>query len=163
MSSSETRLNRRVALLGVLALGGCGLTPVYGPQGGGGALRGTVAVGTPDSVEAFRLKSQLERRLGQPETALYDLAVTLDYSEQEVGVSTGREITRYTLLGRAGYQLTRIETGETVAAGDVSTFASYSATGTSVATRAADQDARVRLAVMLADRIVSDLLIAGVQ
>ena len=161
MSSSETRLSRRATLLGVLALCGCGLAPVYGPQGGGGALRGTVAVGTPDSVEAFRLKGQLERRLGPPETALYDLDVSLAYSEESVGLSTGQEITRYTLLGRADYRLSRIDTGATVAAGEVSSFASYSATGTSVATRAADQDARERLAIILADRIVSELLIAG--
>ena len=164
MSSSETRLSRRATLLGALAmLGGCGLTPVYAPGGTGMALRGTVAVGAPDSVEAFRLKDHLEERLGRPETAVYDLAVTLDYTEEPVGVSTGQEITRYTLLGQAGYLLTRIATGEQVSAGEVSTFASYSATGTSVATRAADQDARDRLAIMLADRIVAELLISGVS
>ena len=165
MSSSETRLSRRATLLGALAvLGGCGLTPVYAPGGTGMALRGTVAVGTPDSVEAFRLKDHLEERLGRPETAVYDLAVTLlDYTEEPVGVSTGQEITRYTLLGQAGYLLTRTTTGEQVSAGEVSTFASYSATGTSVATRAADQDARDRLAIMLADRIVAELLISGVS
>ena len=45
-----------------------------------------------------------------------------------------------------------------VAQGEVSSFSSYSTEGTVIATNAAHADARGRLAVMLADQVVTRLL-----
>lgn len=153
--------DRRTLILSLTAatVAGCGFRPVYGPQGGGLALRGGVSVSTPDSREAFRLKARIEDRLGPPTAASYALDVAIGLTEETVGVSTGQDITRYTLRGTASYVLT-VQGGEMVDQGEVGTFTSYSATGTSVATLAAERDARDRLAIALADLIVTRLMIA---
>lgn len=152
--------DRRTLLLSLTALAGCGLRPVYGPGGPGLALRGAVTVSTPDSREAFRLKARIEDRLGPPAAPAYALDVTLALSRQDVGVSTGQEITRYTLKGAAAFRLVALATGAEVTRGEVESFTNYSATGTSVATLAAERDARDRLAAILADLIVTRLMIA---
>lgn len=152
--------DRRAILLSLAALAGCGLRPVYGTGSPALALRGGVQVSTPDSREAFRLKARLEDRLGPPVSPAYRLDVALTLSESPVGVSTGQEITRYTLRGTATYSLTDAVTGQVVDQGEVSNFTGYSATGTSVATLAAERDARDRLAVSLADLILARLMIA---
>ena len=54
--------------------------------------------------------------------------------------------------------LTEIASGRTVARGQVSSFTSYSTTGTTIATLAAEQDAHKRLARLLADQVVTRLL-----
>ena len=154
--------DRRAFLLGLAALpvAGCGMRPVYGSGAPALALRGGVAISTPDSREAFRLKSRIEDRLGPADRPGYRLDLNLTMSEVPVGVSTGQEITRYTLRGTAGYSLIDIATGQVVDQGEVSNFTGYSATGTSVATQAAEQDARDRLSVALADLIIARLMIA---
>ncbi len=152
--------DRRAILLSLAALAGCGLTPVYGRGASALALRGGVEVSTPDSREAFRLKARIEDRLGPPQSAPYRLDVTLALTQVPVGVSTGQDITRYTLRGKADYVLTEVATGTIIDHGQVENFTGYSATGTSVATLAADRDARDRLSVILADQIIARLLIA---
>ena len=72
-----------------------------------------------------------------------------------------RITTRYSLNGSADFTLTDATTGATVTKGQVSTFTSYSTTGTTVATLTAEYDARQRLARMLADQVVTRLLAAA--
>ena len=55
--------DRRTFLISLAALGGCGFTPVYGPQGGGSALLDNVALPEPDSPEQYLLHRRLEERL----------------------------------------------------------------------------------------------------
>ncbi|HCQ58330.1 MAG TPA: hypothetical protein DIU10_10575, partial [Sulfitobacter sp.] len=50
--------------------------------------------------------------------------------------------------------------GQIVTSGKVESFTGYSATGTTVATRAAELDAQERLMVILADLVVSRLYAA---
>ena len=152
--------DRRTLLLSLTALAGCGLRPVYGTSSEGRALRGGIAVSTPDSREAFRLKARIEDRLGPPDSPRWALDVTLGVREQEVGISTGQEITRYTLRGSADFVLTETATGVVVTSGEVRSFTGYSATGTAVSTQAAERDARDRLAIALADLIITRLMIA---
>ena len=54
--------------------------------------------------------------------------------------------------------LTDSASGAEVTRGQVSTFTSYSTTGTTIATMSAEQDAHDRLARMLADQVVTRLL-----
>ena len=56
------------------------------------------------------------------------------------------------------WQLTERATGTRVAGGTVDSFTSYSATGSTVAGLAAEEDAYLRLMRLLADQIVSRLL-----
>lgn len=156
---SSPRLDRRAAVLGLVALGGCGFVPVYGTDGGSTVLRSRVAFQVPATVAGFRLRSRLENRLGATGTAAYTLAVTLDIDQDSVAISEDGNITRFTLPGSANYAL-RDQTGRAVAQGRVNSFTSFSATGTTIATEAAAEDAEARLAVILADLIVTRLLAA---
>lgn len=151
---------RRMAVLGLLALGGCGFTPVYGPGGTASSLRGTIRYQTPSTVAGFRLNTRLQDRLGSTADAQYTLAVTLNITQDSVAITDDGDITRVTLPGTANYVL-RDTTGGVIAQGRVNSFTSYSTTGTTVATQAAAEDAEARLAIILADLITTRLLAAA--
>ena len=151
--------DRRIALLGLLALAGCGFTPVYGPGSTASALRNQTTITAPETVEGYRLLQALRDRLGDSIGTAYDLSVTLEISEVAAATTAEGSTTRYTLPGKANYVLRNLA-GFTLAEGTVSSFTSYSATGTTVATTAAETDARARLAAILADQIVTRLAIA---
>ena len=68
--------------------------------------------------------------------------------------------TRYSLSGTADFAL-KDQAGRVLAQGRVSSFTSYSTTGTTIATLSAEGDARQRLATMLADQVVTRLLAAS--
>ena len=85
---------------------------------------------------------------------LADIRIT----EESVGFLPDGEISRVNVIGRVDWRLTRIGDGSGVASGSERSFTSYSATSTTVATSFAQRDARRRLMVILADRIVTDLL-----
>ena len=78
----------------------------------------------------------------------------------KVQITLDGDTTRFNLVGTADWTLSDMA-GGAVTAGDVSTFTSYSATGSNVATQAAQADASARLAVAMADLIVSRLLLAA--
>jgi LPS-assembly lipoprotein len=154
--------DRRHVLLGLLALAGCGFTPVYGPGGTASALRGQVQITAPETVEGYRLLQALRDRLGEAGTPAYVLSVTLTISEVPAATTAQGSTTRYTLPGSASYTLTTAD-GAPLAQGTVDGFTSYSATGTTVATSAAQVDARARLAQLLADQIVTRLSVADLS
>ena len=60
-------------------------------------------------------------------------------------------------MGDVRYILSRSDTGEEIARGRVENFTGYSATGTTVATLAAETDARERLMRILAEMLVTRL------
>ena len=158
-------LNRRYLLkfAAALPLAGCGFTPVYGPTGSGRSLRGRIAYRAPNTVEGFRLRARLEDRLGRVETGDYLLTVDIDVREEALVVSSSQDINRFNLPGTATWALTEPGNDKPLASGTAETFTAYSASGTTVATQEAERDARDRLAVSLADLIVTDLIIATVE
>ncbi len=149
-----------MVLLGLVALGGCGFAPVYGPGGPGRRLRNAVLVAAPETPEGFRLRAELEDRLGWSETASFVLTVTLDVGLEPVAITTEGATTRYNLPGEAKWVLTDAATGDELASGTEQAFTAYSAAGNTLATRASERDARDRLSIMLADQIVTQLLAA---
>lgn len=156
---SPDAVTRRGVLLGPLLLAACGFAPAYGPDGAGDRLRGRIAVEAPDTPEGFRLRARLEDRLGRSEAPVaLLLAVEPAVEAFEAGVTPEGALTRYTLEGRAAWRLAS-PSGAALAGGEVTGFTGYSATGTTVATRAAAEDARERLVVLLADEIVARLLL----
>ncbi|MEJ6399187.1 LPS assembly lipoprotein LptE [Yoonia sp. 208BN28-4] len=159
--SSKTRIMppRRFALLGLLALGACGFTPVYSPGGAGDALQNATSLVTPETVAGFALRQQLESRLGRARSDRFTLETTLDQSRTPATITVDGDTTRFNLVGTAGWVLTDRATGA-VYDGTVETFTSYATTGSTVATQAARADARDRLSVALADMIVAQLIIA---
>lgn len=156
---SPANLTRRTLLLtATAALAACGFTPVYGPQGTAEGLRGTIEVDPPSDPAGFALVRQLERRLGLPASPAYALSADIFVIEQELGITSDQEITRYNVLGRARFALRDTATGTIATSGEVDSFSSYSATGTPFATQTAQRDAEDRLMVILADQIVARLL-----
>lgn len=160
-SDLPQRSFRRSVLLGMLALAGCGFSPVYAPGTAGSGLRNTIAVEAPATEEGFHLRRQLLDRLGTPAEIRYLLAVTLDIGSDPVAITAAGEITRYNLPGTAGWALSDAATGAVLAQGEVSAFAGYSTTSSTVATRASERDATERLMVALADLIVTRLFVAA--
>jgi len=154
--------NRRT-LLTLLALAGCGFAPAYGPGGAAAALQGAIRVANPTDKTGFDLVERLEERLGRPTNTAYDLAYTITTASVGVGITPDNAITRYNLTGSIDWTLTSRATKARVAGGRVENFASYSATGSTVAGLAAEEDAALRLMRMLADQIVTRLIATAGQ
>lgn len=162
MWSSETdnTLGRRgfLTALACLALTGCEFTPVYGTGGQGTALDGNVAVAFASGNRGFALGQALQDRLGPPQDPAYRLSYSVSTSSERVAVTTAQSTNRFNLIGRSSFNLVRQSTGDSVVSGRVDGFSSYSASGTSVATQAAERDGYERLMVILADKIVAQLI-----
>lgn len=151
-------LSRRAALVGFIALAGCGLTPVYGPHGGANVLRGTVAFAMQDTVGGYRMRERFIERLGATGQRRYLLTVTQTQMPTAATITSDGDTTRFNLVGTAQFGLTDLN-GQALLSGEIETFTSYSATGSTVATQAAEVDASKRLSVALADLIVARLLL----
>jgi LPS-assembly lipoprotein len=143
-----------------LALAACGFTPAYAPGGAATGLLGTIWVQDPTDKNGFDLVERLEERLGRPEAVRYDLAFSISTESIGVGITTENEISRFNLKGSVTYTLTERGTGARVAGGTVQSFTAYSATGSTVAVLAAEEDAATRLMRILADQIVARLVAA---
>lgn len=153
--------NRRTLLALPLALAACGFTPVYGPDGTGTRLRGQVFVQEPSTQSGYLLVRYLETRLGRSGTAArYALDFNIVTKEDSLAISTSGDTTRYNLTGRVAYALRDTTAGTIVTSGTVENFTAYSATGTTVATLAAQRDAVERLMVILGDQITARLFAA---
>ena len=148
--------DRRTLLILPFALAACGFTPVYAPGGSAAALRGQVAVQQPIDREGFLLVQELENRLGRG-PARYGLAFDLTVAEEGLGIARTGDINRFNLVGTVNYTLFEFGTEAVVFENSTSNFTGYSATGDTVQTLAAEQDARERLMVILADQITTEL------
>lgn len=154
--SSDAISRRAALLLGLTALGGCGFVPVYG---GDDPLRGKVAYDTRATITGFRLRERLEQRLGVADAPRYLLRAQITNRQRSLAITTSGDNTRFNVIGTAAWALVDQASGAELASGTVETFTSYSATGSTTATQAAEADATDRLAVALADMIVSRLLL----
>lgn len=152
---------RRFLVLGAAVLAGCGFTPAYGPNGSAARLQGAVLVDEPGTRPAYLLTRHLEDRLGRPTAARYGLSYSIDLDDAPIAISTNNVTTRYNVLGEVTYALRDLDTGAVLTSGKVDSFTSYSTSGTTVATQAAERDARKRLMTILGDRIVTRLIAAS--
>ncbi len=150
-------LSRRHLLMLPLALAACGFQPVYGPQGGGSALLGTTRITAPQTRDGFILQRQLEQRLGRSRTDQHHLALAVTTNQEGLAVDEEGNTARYTLLAKVSYTLSDQNSGQVLTSGEVSNFTGYSATGTTVATLAAQKDAQARLMTIVADQILTRL------
>lgn len=153
--------DRRRFLIAFAALSGCGFTPAYGPDGAAEDLRGVIRVDDPANLDEFALVSRLEERLGAPTSPRYALSVALFVREDGLAVTPEQEITRYNVVGQANWAVRPLGEDTIIANGVVDTFTSYDATGTNVATLAAEEDSRKRLMTALADQIVTRLIVTA--
>ena len=152
--------HRRTIILSLAALAGCGFEPVYAPGNRAHGLRGRIDVAEPADEEGFALVRRLEDRLGQSAGGDLLLNAEIRIDEETVGFLPDGEISRYNVLGRVSWSLS--DGSGTRLSGSEQSFTSYSATSTTVATIVAQRNARERLMIVLADRIVADIL-AGAE
>lgn len=150
--------NRRTLLLTAVALAGCGFAPAYGPGGGAAGLLGRIAPDAPENRDDFALVRRLAERFGPAEAARYRLAYAVQTEAIGQAITPDNATTRYALTGTAGYTLHDAGTDAVLLTGQVTSFTSWSATGSTVSTLAAEEDAHRRLMRMLADQIVTRLL-----
>ncbi|ARO15752.1 LPS-assembly lipoprotein [Ketogulonicigenium robustum] len=139
------------------ALAGCGFSPVYGPSGPANHLTNRISYAIPETALAYRLRQALRDSLG--EGSEMALSVSVSTSVVTSAETRGGEILRYTIPGTAQYRLTD-SGGRVVASGTVDAFTGYSASASTRAVAAARVDAEDRLARLLAERIVTQLLVA---
>jgi LPS-assembly lipoprotein len=144
------------AFVAVSMLANCGLTPVNGP--GGVQWQNAVVVDAPDSVLGFRMAERFDQVLGPATRADYRLSVAPQSEAESATITEDGDSTRFNLTGNASWTLVD-GAGQEIASGLEQTFTSYSATGTTVATQAAESDAEARLAVALADLIMRRLVL----
>lgn len=154
--------SRRGVLLGglggALALAGCGFSPVYAPGGAGSRLFGQIRTADPSTPDEYTFAGRIAERLGPDQKARFALAYQLRIAVVSQAITRDEVTTRYSLNGTADFVLTDAASGQEITRGQVSSFTSYSTTGTTIATMAAEQDAHDRLARMLADQVATRLL-----
>ncbi|MEM9797244.1 MAG: LPS assembly lipoprotein LptE [Pseudomonadota bacterium] len=145
-------------LLLVAALAGCGFTPVYGPGGEALALRGAVLATEPDTDLQFSFVQRIEERLGLPEAPRYALRYDFDIEDEGLAIDGSNNITRFNIEGELTWALTTLGSDVPLLTGVETSFTAYSATGSTISTQESERDARRRLAIILADRVVTRLL-----
>lgn len=143
-------------LIGLMGLTGCGFAPIYGQNDG---FRGRVAFETDNTVAGFRLRQRFEERLGRSAAPQFVLKSTVQTRQRSAAITSEGDTTRLNIIGNAAWTLVAVDTGQELGSGEVEAFTSYSATGSTIATQATRDDAEARLSVILADLIVSRLLI----
>lgn len=147
-------------MLATLPVAACGFTPAYGPGGGAQTLNHSIEVRAPESRMDYLMTRQLEERLGRSDAPDYLLDYSLTASEERIAITANNITRRFNLVGSADFTLTARD-GTVIIKGNEESFVGYSATGTTVATRAARSDAEQRLTTILADRIVTRLIAAA--
>lgn len=150
--------NRRtlLAALAVVPLAACNFQPVYGPGGTGDIIRNQIRVADPATRLEFELVARLEDRLGTGSS--YSLDYTIARSSRNLAIDEDAVINRINLVGTLSFTVREAGSGRILQTGDVSTFTAYATTRSPVATESARRDAEDRLAVALADQLVTRLI-----
>lgn len=177
MSSFEPRKPRRsglfvlAALLGAVALGGCNVSPLYGPTVEGSKLStdlAAISIDPPDS----RVEQEIRNKLifdfaggaNTTESVRYALHLTANVSEAPVGATSINVAPSYSLSVAASYELTDINTQRIVARGVARGTAAYDRSNQAFANTRARLDAEDRAAASAADQIrlrLSAALVTG--
>ncbi|MDQ2090457.1 LPS assembly lipoprotein LptE [Marimonas arenosa] len=144
-------------LMAVFGLVGCGFTPLHAPGEAASRLQGRIVVDAPVDRNGYLLVRRMEERLGRSDAPAYGLSLAIDVKEERMAISADNITTRFNVIGRATYALRDLEDGKVLMSGTADSFTGYSATGSTVATQAAERDAYARLMTILADQIVSRL------
>jgi LPS-assembly lipoprotein len=143
---------------GIAMLAACGFSPAYAPGAPAAALRNAIRPDPPADAVQFAFAGRIEERFGAAPTPRFSLGYAIDITVTELAVTPNLAILRYNLSGRAAYDVREIAGGNVLTQGQVESFTSFSAIGTTVATRASLQDAERRLGVILADAVVAELI-----
>lgn len=150
---------RAAPLLLILALGACGLRPLYGTNSAGAAMSdrlGQVNVGVIGDRSGQIMRTELIRMLnpqGRPDKPAYDLAVTLAESQQDVNLISDLTTTRRNLTMTASFVLTDRKTGQPAFSDSASEITSYNILADQYTTLVGERDARERALRSLSEDI----------
>ena len=153
------------ALALLVALGGCGLQPMYAGGGSGAVAQGLAAIEVPpiEGRAGWLVRNALQERLaqsGSTATPRYRLDVLLDDDLEGLGLLTGETIGRERRTLRARYQLVDLSTGRIVVDATAGSDAGIDVVSSEFATIAAEQTALENLSREVADRIVTRVTVA---
>ncbi|WP_442773057.1 LPS assembly lipoprotein LptE [Paenirhodobacter enshiensis] len=126
-------------------------------EGGGPRLRGHARRAAPKTRDDFYFTRRISERLDPVSVPRYRLGYTITTDSLGEAVSPTNATTRYSLTGNCDYVLRDGGTNAVLLAGRVAGFTSWSASGTVVASDAAEEDAHRRLMAILADNLVTRL------
>ena len=147
--------------LALLALGGCGLRPLYagGSAGTAATTLGSVTVSPIAGQSGWLVRNKLVDRLRESGggTATYRLDVTLDDNITSYGLRSDRAATQERQTLRARYQLVDLKNGMVVLDATAGSDAGIDIVSSEYATVAAEQTALENLSDILADQILSRL------
>ena len=146
-------------ILATLALGGCGLHPLYGDGSASpvAATLSSVAVGPIQGQSGWLVRNKLIDRLGQADgtAAAYRLDVTLDDNITAFGLRSDRAATQERRTLRARYQLVDARNGTVLLDATAGSDAGIDIVSSEYATVAAEQTALENLADIVADQITA--------
>ena len=146
-------------LAALLALPGCGLSPMYAGGGSGPVAQGLAAVEVPpiQGKAGWLVRNALNDRLHRQGSgnARFRLEVELDDDITGFGVRQDNAITRERRTLRARYRLVDIATGAVLLDQSAAADAGIDVAGSEYATAAAEQTALERLTETLAEQIVA--------
>lgn len=144
-----------------LALGGCGLTPLYSGGGAGPVAQSlhSVEVAPIEGRAGWLVRTALQDRLGSNEgsASRYRLVVRLDDSIIGFGIRRDDSETRERRTLRARFQLIEAEKGTVVLDATAGSDAGIDVVSSDYANVAAEQTALERLSRAVADQIVTRL------
>jgi LPS-assembly lipoprotein len=151
---------RRFAMtLALLALGGCGLRPLYSGGSGGAVAQtlGSVTVASIGGQSGWLMRNKLVERLGDggSGTPAYRLDVTLDDNLTSFGVRGNQAATQERRTLRARYQLVDLRNGTVVLDSTAGSDAGIDIVSSEYATVAAEQTALENLTDIVADQITA--------
>jgi len=154
-------VSRRLALLALFALTGCGLRPVYG-GGSSGPVATTlrsVSVAPIDGQDGWLMRNKLIDRLGSDGStgSAYRLEVKLDDNISSFGLRSDRAATQERRTLRARYQLVDTRNGMVVLDATAGSDMGIDIVSSEYATVAAEQTALENLADTVADQIAARL------
>ena len=156
MSSPDRRTVLASGLL-LLGLAACGFTPAYAPGAPATGLQGAIRMAEPDDKAGFDFVQRMEERLGRDINPRYDLTYSITTDTVGIGEQRNNTTTRYNITGSVDWGVVDRTSGARLTGGKVTNFTSYSATGSTLASLSAQEDAQYRLMRILADQIVTQL------
>ena len=148
-----------IAFVICIALAGCQVSPALGPKGAGQQFVGSINLKTPSNRYEYLLFQRLNDRLEDSPNGEWTLSYSLSKSSRRSGIDRSGLAHRVIVSGAALYTLTRSGEKKPTKTGSVKSFVGYSSLASSVAADASRRDAEKRLATILADKIVQELML----
>lgn len=151
-------MTKILALSALLLLAGCGLKPLYGGGGSGAVASALSSVGVApiEGQAGWLVRTAVEDRLPRGTSSpRYRLEITLNDRIEGFGIRGDNAVTRERRTLRARYRLVEAAGGTVVLDQTAGSDVGIDVVGSQYATVAAEQTALERLAIELADQIVT--------